>query len=372
MSQNALSREDYKKLETPDKIRFAPKHAFTKELQKRVSAYFKENKLPKTGGFKMFFKTLIVLSWFVASYGLMVFTTRSITELILLSISLGLSIASLGFNVMHDGSHKAYSKNKIINKIMGSSLDVLGGSSYYWHWKHNYLHHSFSNITSHDDDVNVGFLGRLTPHQPHYFFHRLQHLYMWFFYGLLPVKWHFIDDFVSLLSGRIGEQKVPRPKGMELVGLFVGKVLFAVVAFVIPSLFFPLKWVFAFYVLVSFVEGVALAVTFQMAHCVEGAEFPMPDKNGYISDDWAIHQIKTTVDFSHYNPLVRWYVGGLNYQIEHHLFPRVCHLHYPALSKIVRETCEEFDLPYNENTTMFKSLRAHYRLLHQLSKPTPA
>jgi linoleoyl-CoA desaturase len=245
---------------------------------------------------------------------------------------------------------------------------MLGGSSYYWARKHNVIHHTYPNITGHDDDIELGILGRLSPHQQYLSFHRLQHFYLWFLYGFIAIKWQFYDDFRDLLRGRIGVHSVVRPRGQELAIFLAGKVFFIVMGFVVPMMLHPWWQVLAVYMGVSFFQGVMLSIVFQMAHCVEEAAFPMPESDtGRMASSFAIHQIETTVDFAPNNLLLSWFVGGLNYQIEHHLFPQVCHIHYKAISPLVRETCEEFGIRYNVHPSFMSGLASHYRWLRRLA-----
>jgi linoleoyl-CoA desaturase len=276
-------------------------------------------------------------------------------------------MAAIGFNVQHDGGHGAYSNRRWINKLMALSLDLLGGSSYIWARKHNLIHHSFANITGHDDDINLGLVARLSPHQRRLKFHRLQHFYLWALYGLLPIKWQFYDDFRAMVTGRIGEHQFVHPKGWDLVTLIAGKAVFFSLALVIPLLQHPVWAVLLFYVTASVVQGVVLSVVFQLAHCVEEAAFPLPRKDtGRMEAAWAVHQVETTVDFARRSRLLSWFIGGLNFQIEHHLFPQICHVHYPALSLLVEQTCKEYGLRYVTHETFLAGAASHFRWLRRM------
>jgi len=254
----------------------------------------------------------------------------------------------------------------------------MGGSSYLWDWKHNAIHHTYTNITGHDDDIDVGLLGRLSPHQPHLPFHRLQGIYLWLLYGFLAVKWHLWDDFYNVAVGRIGGHKIPRPKGKDLAIFITGKVFFFSMAFGIPMLLHPVWAVLAVYGVAAFTSGVVLSVVFQLAHCVEEADFPetVPTTDGSgaerIENAWAVHQVQTTVDFARGSKFLCWFLGGLNFQVEHHLFPRVCHVHYPALSRIVEETCADHDVVYRAEPTLLRALAANVRWLRTMGRPTTA
>jgi linoleoyl-CoA desaturase len=315
----------------------------------------------------MYLKTAIIGGWFVASYALLVFCVGTGWLALPLAILLGLSMAAVGFNIQHDGGHRAYSNRRWINKLMALSLDLLGGSSYIWARKHNSIHHSYANITGHDDDIDVGLLARLSPHQRRLKFHRLQHFYLWALYGLLPIKWQFYDDFRAMVTGCIGEHQFVQPKGWDLVTFIGGKAVFFSLALVIPLLLHPVSAVLLFYVTASVVQGVVLSVVFQLAHCVEEAAFPLPRRDtGRMEATWAAHQVETTVDFARGSRLLSWFIGGLNFQIEHHLFPQICHVHYPALSLLVEQTCKEYGLRYVTHETFLAGAASHFRWLRRM------
>lgn len=347
---------------------------FLHALRQRVDAYFETTGRSKRDNPRMYFKTATILAWFFGAYFVLLFAVHTWYLVVPLAIVMGLGLAAIGFNIQHDGGHKSYSKRPWVNKIMALTLDLMGGSSYMWDWKHNSIHHTYTNITGEDDDIDLGFLARLTPHQKHYWFHRLQGFYLWVLYGFLAIKWHFVDDFYQLATARIAGKKIPRPKGADLVVFIAGKALFFTMAFVIPMLLHPVWAVLLTYAIAAFVSGIVLSVVFQLAHCVEGAQFPMPidvPPERRMQTGWAVHQVQTTVDFSRGNPVMSWFVGGLNYQIEHHLFPKICHVHYPSLSKVVEEVCQEFGVKYAAHRTFFSAIASHYRWLVLMGRPNP-
>ncbi len=350
--------------------KFDPDDRFRRELRRRVEQYFTSTGRRPRDCRPMYRKTAIVLGCLVTSYALLVFGVTTWWLALPLAVLLGLSLAAVGFNVQHDGGHGAYSDHRWMNKLAAMTLDLLGASSYVWARKHNAIHHSYPNVTGQDDDINVGFLGRLSPHQPRLTLHRLQHWYMWILYGLLAVKWHFFDDFRDVFAGRIGGHRFPRPKNWDLVTFVGGKLVFFALAFGVPLLLHPWWIVLAFYGVASFVQGVVLSVVFQLAHCVEGAEFPLPRSDtGRMAAAWAEHQVQTTVDFAPRNRPLSWFIGGLNFQIEHHLFPQVCHVHYPALAPLVQQTCREFGLRYTANPTFRAGVASHFRWLQRMGRP---
>jgi linoleoyl-CoA desaturase len=325
--------------------------------------------LPERGCPAMYRKTAIILSAFAATYALLVFVANEWWQVVPLAVGFALTIVAIGFNVMHDANHDAYSDRRWINRLMGVTLDVVGGSSYFWRLKHNVFHHMYANVAGYDNDVDLASLGRLTPHHRHYWIHRWQHWYAWLLYGLMVVKWHFYDDFRLALTGRIGEHACARPRGAQLAVLVAGKVVFFGFAFALPLSLHPAGAVAAVYVGVAAITGIVLGIVFQLAHCVEQAEFPVEVTPRHMASPWAVHQVETTVDFARENRAASWLLGGLNFQIEHHLFTRICHVNYPAIAPVVEQTCREFGIRYKHNLTFMSALRSHYRWLRAMGRP---
>jgi linoleoyl-CoA desaturase len=353
-------------------LKFGTHNEFQAALKRRVDEFFQTTGRPRRDVPQMYLKTAILLASFVALYVLLVFVAATWWQAVPLAILLGLATGAIGFNVQHDGSHQAYSERPWVNKLMGLTLELIGGSSYLWHWKHVVYHHTYVNITGHDTDIDLGMLGRLTPHQKWYPFHRWQHFYIWPLYGLMAIKWQLYDDFRDALTGRMGGHKFPRPRGWNLVTFIAGKAVFLTIAFGIPLLFHPVWVVFLFYGVAAGVAGMVLSVVFQLAHCVEGAEFPLPDEaTARIEHAWAVHQAETTVDFARRSRIVAWLLGGLNFQIEHHLLPRICHVNFPHLSKTVEETCREFGVKFTEHESFRSGVASHFRWLRQMGQPKP-
>lgn len=352
------------------RLTFGRDNTFQIELRRRVDDYFRSTGRRQRDCPQMYLKTAIILAAFAGLYALLVFASSNWWQSLTLAILLGLSMAAIGFNIEHDGSHQSYSSHAWINRLMAMTMDLIGASSYVWHWKHVVVHHTYVNITGHDADIDVGPLGRLTPHQKRLTFHRWQQFYLWPLYGVNVIKWHLYDDFRDVILGRIGSQRMPRPKRWELVSFIGAKSVFLAMAFVVPLLFHRVWTVFLFYSVTVIVAGMVVSVVFQLAHCVEQAEFPMPrEDSSALENSWAIHQVETTVDFARRSRLESWLLGGLNFQIEHHLFPRVCHVNYPAISQLVEQTCREFGVKYREHSSFRAGLASHFRWLRRMGTP---
>jgi linoleoyl-CoA desaturase len=346
------------------KLEFGEDKSFETDLRQRVNAYFDQGGgRSKQGTSQMYLKTGIILIAFVASYFLLVFAAADVWQGLLFALLLGFSVAGIGFNIAHDGGHGAYSKSPLVNKLAAVAMDLVGVSSYVWFWKHSVIHHRFVNITGYDTDVDIGILGRLSPYIRRLPFHRWQHFYLWPLYGFLAAKMEFVDDFKRIMTGRIGKHHFPRPKGGDLAIFVAGKVVFAIWAFCIPLMFHSLGTVLFFYAVSVSVLGVTLSVVFQLPHCVRQADFPIPPEEGRVETPWAVHQARATLDFNRRSRFVRWPLGGLNFHLEHHLFPTICHVHYPAIARVVEATCREYGVKYEEHPTFRSGIASHYRWL---------
>jgi linoleoyl-CoA desaturase len=332
----------------------------------RVEAYFAQTgKTPQyVPGMRL--KTVMVFVWLIGSYLVGLLACRVWWQVALASISVGLAMASIGFNVQHDGSHRGYSPRARTNTLAAAALDFIGASSYVWAWKHNILHHSNPNWVGLDADIDIQPLCRLSPAQARRPWQRLQHLYIWFLYSLLAFKWLF-DDFRDVANGAVGGQRFPRPRGWKLVQFLSGKAIFVGWSFVLPCALHPVANAAAAWLLGSVAISLAMALTFQMAHVVEGVSFPPRASDG--TRRWAEHQVEATADFAQQSRFWTWIMGGLNFQIEHHLFPRLCHMHLPAIAPIVKATCEEFGIRYHVFPTAGRALASHARWLRWLGQP---
>ena len=346
---------------------FAGSKELHRELRRRADAYFARVDRGQRDCGAMYLKSAVILAAFALAYVLLVCFAQTWWQAVPLAILSGFCVAEIGFNIMHDASHMAYSDRPWVNKLMAMSLDMVGGSSYMWRWKHVVFHHSYVNLKGRDTDIDLGVFGRVSPHHRRHGFHRWQHWYLWPLYGFLTPKWHVYDDFRDYLAGRMGDNAFPRPRGWDLTVFIGGKLTFAVLAFGIPLLFHPFWTVAAYYLLATGVSGVTLSVVFQLAHCVEEAGFPeLPAGTTELHKSWALHQVETTVDFARDDRIVSWLLGGLNFQVTHHLFPRVSHIHYPALTRLVEDTCREFGAPYAANPSFGTAVASHYRWLRRL------
>jgi linoleoyl-CoA desaturase len=345
-----------------------PSLTFTQELKKRINEYFESNKVEKTGNHKLFSKAIILGLSLIGVYVHLVFFTPPVAIALLECVLLAVVVSSIGFNIMHDGGHGSFSNNKVLNKIAAHSLDLLGGSSYMWHMKHNIIHHTYTNVEGVDDDINVEPWLRFHTSQKKRKLHKYQHYYFWVFYSLLYFSWIFIGDFKKYFTKKIGEIEIQKMKGEDHFSFWMSKVSFVGIFMIIPIIVVGFKpWLLGFAIFLLS-TGLLISMVFQLAHTVEEANFVKAIASetsdaDIIENEWTIHQLETTANFATNNRVVNWFTGGLNFQVEHHLFPKISHVHYPAISKIIKEVCSVYDVRYNEFKRTRDAIYSHLRYL---------
>ncbi len=355
-------------------IRFIAKEKtdFLEILRSRVDAYFQENKISKNADMQMVVKTIVLLAGYIIPFVLLLALQPVFYLSILLWIIMGISVAGIGMSIMHDANHGSYSENTSTNEWLGHSLNLIGGSVLNWKLQHNILHHTYTNIAGMDDDIQDRKILKMSPHYLTKAFHKFQKYYAFFFYGIITLYWVFVKDFVQLGAfAKSGVNKAtPKEMRVMLFRILLDKAIYIFAIVCVPILYFniPVWQVLIGFFMMHFFAGIILTVVFQLAHTVEDAAFPLPTANGTIENNWAIHQLNTTVNFSPKNKWISWYVGGLNYQVEHHLFPKVCHVHYPQIAPIVEATAREYGVPYLVNETFIKAFKSHVAVLGKFGK----
>lgn len=343
--------------------------SFHTELKSRINSYFQETGQSATGNIKLYSKAIILFVSFIALYVHLVFFTPVVIVAIIECVLLGCVVAGIGFNIMHDGAHGSFSKYKWVNTMAAISLNLLGGSHFMWNMKHNVIHHAYTNIDGVDDDIDIKPWMRMSTTQPKYALHRYQHIYFWFLYALLYIFWIFVLDYQKYFKRKIGAMPLKKMSVSDHLVFWGFKVLHLAMFVAIPIYTVGFTaWLIGF---LSFtvVAGLVISIVFQLAHTVEHTHFPMPDEvTGKLEDEWAVHQLKTTANFAPRNKVINWFVGGLNFQVEHHLFPKISHIHYPAINKIIKQACAEFNVPYIEYRRMRHAVASHVSFLKQMGR----
>jgi linoleoyl-CoA desaturase len=343
---------------------------FAEEVKARVAEYFDTRRLSRNATPAMVAKTVLLLALTFIPYGLALSNRFTPLTMLGFAVVMGIGLAGIGFAISHDALHGAYSSNPRINSLLGRTFDLLGANGYMWKITHNVIHHTYTNIDGVDEDLTVSPLLRLSPGAPLLRVHRFQHLYGLAAYSMSTIFWVFVKDFKYFFKKDLGPYKDKKHPRGEWVNLFVSKLVYYGWSIVIPLLVLQVAWwQFAIgYLVMHMTAGFILGVVFQLAHVVEGPEYPAPDEAGRMEEAWLVHEMETTANFARSNRLVCWYVGGLNFQIEHHLFPKVCSIHYPAISTIVKETATKYGVPYYDQPTMRSAVRSHLTMLRKLGR----
>lgn len=362
-------------------VKFASQHAeFFATLSQRVNQYFTSRGIERTANGEMVFKTFFMFSLYFVPFALLLSgVAPTLGGQLVLWSAMGFGMAGIGLSIMHDANHGAYSKKPWVNNLLGLSLNLVGGHAVNWRVQHNVLHHTYTNVHDVDEDISPRGVLRMGPESKWRAMHRFQHLYAWFFYGLMTLVWVLAKDFFRLLKyqreGLLKKQKTT--PAHEWTVMILTKIIYLSYIFGLPMIILGLPFwqVLVGFLLMHYIAGFILAIIFQPAHVVEGTAYPAPDAKGNLENNWAIHQLHTTTNFGHRHRVFSWYVGGLNYQVEHHLFPNICHVHYRAIAPIVEQTAREFGLPYKSKETFLDAVVAHaaqLKLMGQKPELKPA
>jgi linoleoyl-CoA desaturase len=343
------------------------------EVKVAVHSYFNENNVTPYANTQMKIKTCIILLTFLASYILIVFTKLPAFYKLMFCIVHGISIAAIGFNIAHDAGHQAYFKSKRHNKLLFAIMDFIGSNSYMWDVKHNKAHHIYTNVHSFDEDITGAYLLRLSPHSPLNPINQFQFIYAWVLYLFIYIHIVWVYNFQQFFATTFGPFKNLKHPPKEWFKLLLWKQFYFSYTIVLPLIFLDITWnqFLLGYFIVCASAGFLLAIVFYLGHCVELAnEFPLPHKE-QLNVSWAAQQMKTTCNFGTNNKVLTWLTGGLNFQIEHHLFPNICSIHYPQISKLVKTAAESHRLTYHNYPTFLSAVRSHSKMLKKLGQPQP-
>jgi linoleoyl-CoA desaturase len=358
------------------KVVFNNKNAvFFQSLKVAIDNYFKEKNLKKTGNWTLYSKTIILFVVCISLYLTAICFSLPFFPIILIGSVLGVLCACIGFNVMHDANHGSYSSKNWVNNTLSLTLNALGGNSFIWRHKHNIIHHTYPNVDGIDDDIAKSPFIRMCSSQQWVPMHKIQHLYTPILYAISSMIWILFQDFEKYFKRKVHNTDLQKMKTADHVIFWISKILYIFFYIVLPILLTGWQQGLAFFISLHIGQGFTLAIVFQLAHVVEETEFAFAPLNEttVIENEWAIHQLKTTSNFSPKSKVITWLAGGLNYQVEHHLFPRISHIHYPAMSNIVKQKCEEFNIPYNCIPTFNRAVVSHFRFIKLLGrKPVSA
>ncbi len=349
------------------KSKFLNKGDFSKELRTSINEYFVSKGIKKTGDWRLFSKTIILFSLFLGSYCILVFSHAPPWIKIPICFLISLVIVAIGFCVMHDAIHGSYSSSKNLNYIMGLSLNFLGGNNFLWKKKHNDIHHKNTNIDGLDEDIEAQPMLRLHNNQEWLPRHKYQHKWWYWMtvYGLLYLVWIWGNDYQKYFTKKILNQKINLSLKEHFI-FWISKIFYVTIFLVVPIFYLGFWPVVISYFFIMILCGIILAVTFQLAHVVLGLEQKVVEQVKGV--EFFEHQIATTANFATNNKIVTWFVGGLNFQIEHHLFPKISHIHYPEISKIRKSICNKWNISSIEYETVSDAIKNHVLMLKFLGQ----
>jgi linoleoyl-CoA desaturase len=362
-------------INSTSRVRFnnAGDKAFAEELHREVDAYFAVNKISRHANAAMIFKSVVVVLLLLVPYGILLLFPLPFGQMLLLATVSGIGMVGVGFNIAHDACHNAYSSSPKINRILGLTFNLLGINAYLWKIKHNLSHHTYTNIYHKDEDLLESDNVRLSPDAAYKPIHRFQHIYYFLFYPLYSIIWIFAYDLQIFFryngnGSPNPDKKHPFP---EVIIFIVTKIAYVFFALIVPFYFIQAEWwkILACFLSMHAVAGIIMASVVKLGHIVDNTMHVKPDEQGVVQNSWMVHELQTSSNFSIHSPLVTWFTGGLNFQVEHHLFPRICSIHYPKLSPIVKAVIQKYHLPYNVNKNMATGLLSHYKFLKRLSVP---
>ena len=344
---------------------------FWKTLKANVNAYFVNNNISPKGNTSMVIKSIAMYAMYLVPFILILFYPTNSIIAFMLVVLMGIGKAGVGMSVMHDGLHGSYSSIKWVNKLMGASMYVIGSNVFTWKLQHNVFHHAYTNIEGLDEDIKTRWIIRLSQHTPLKPIHKYQFIYAYFLYSLMTFSM-LVGDITRLIGyNKSGLTRLHKANPThELLKALGAKFVYLLTVIGLPIAITPFTWwqVLIGFVVMHLVAGFIFSVVFQLAHIMEDASQPTVDENGITKNEWAIHQLLTTVNFAPQNRILNWYVGGLNFQVEHHLFPNICHLHYKNISPIVQKTAKEFGVPYHSIPTLGKAIFSHTNRLKELGR----
>jgi linoleoyl-CoA desaturase len=351
------------------KVSFKTGGAFLRDTRAEVEEHLAVGHVRLRAAVALYAKAPLAVGLIALSWAALLFVRPGAAGVALCIAGLAVGAILVAFCVQHDANHGSYFKSRRYNHLLGWTSDaLLGFSSYVWRVKHNVAHHTYTNVVGYDDDIEQAPLARFAPTQTPRPWHRFQHLYVWPLYSLMGIRWQTVGDLESLRRGSFGKTALRFPSGWAWAGLLGGKAFFIAWAVVAPLLVYPWWAVAATYLGLTMLMSIVMATTFQLAHCVEEATFTPAADLSTGTRLWAVHEVETTVNFCPRNKLLTWALGGLNYQIEHHLFPRLPHTLYPVIAPIVERNCRRHGVRYTAQPSLRLALRSHFRHLRGLGR----
>jgi linoleoyl-CoA desaturase len=317
----------------------------------------------------MAIKTLVMMLAYFLPLVLVFYLPANAFIGLMIVVVMGFAKAGIGMNVMHDALHGAYSSKKWVNQLLGTSMYMIGSNVFNWKIHHNIFHHAYTNVDGLDEDIEPRGVIRLSDYTALKSIHRYQHIYSFLLYGLMTFSM-LVSDVTKLFRYRRNGliKKHGASTAHEFMILVFVKSTYLFVMIALPLLITDYAWwqILIGFTIMHWIAGFVMSLVFQLAHIVEGTHQHEYAHSSEVEHEWAVHQMRTTSDFAPNNKLLNWYVGGLNFQVVHHLFPHICHVHYPEIAKIVAKTATEFGIVYNVKPTLSAAIKSHVVRMKEL------
>ncbi|UKJ05990.1 fatty acid desaturase family protein [Solitalea lacus] len=341
---------------------------FYPTLKQRVNSYFDENQLSRYANMSYFIKIALLVIAFVSTYLNFIFNVESKIEVFLSYIVLGTLVVMIFLNIVHDAAHLAIFKSKKANNVMVYFLEVFGTNNYIWKMRHLESHHIYPNMFGYDVDIKQSKIVRIADNSPYLKFHRFQHLYMPLLYFSYTLNWTLVRDFKDIFNSEMGPKKGIKHPIMQLIILLAAKLFYFFYMLVLPAILLPFSFwtIFGGFLAMHITSSFLALLALISSHVGENAVFPQASEDGKLEHTWSEHQLLVTSDFAPNSKIVTSLMGGFNLHVVHHLFPTVSHVHYPALTKIVKETAEEFGIKYR-SMSLGEAMISHWKLLKKNS-----
>ena len=341
---------------------------FFRDLANRVNLFFKLNRLKKHANAQALAKAVLLFSvyLFLQVY---IFFADSLWLFYLCYMLSGILSIFVALNIGHDAAHNCFVKSKRLNNFLTDIFDLLGTSGYIWKEKHVFSHHAHVNIPRMDADIRESKLVRFFPDTKWEKINKYQYIYMWMLYPLYTFLWSFIWDFQDIFNYKISGKPQARIPKLQVFKILFYKFFFVARLIIIPALVLPFSWSAAItaFLIMSLSASVTITFVLVSAHVGEHNNFPEPNEKGNMPTSWVRHQIITTCDFATNNKMLSHLFGCFNHHLAHHLFPNICHIYYPQLTRIVKKTCAEYGMPYMSNPSLIYAIRSHHTFLKMRS-----
>ena len=321
---------------------------FFSTLIQKVDDYMEKKGNNRFADSSIYFKGVFLITLYISSYILLLSGTLNTILSVLFVMIMGLSGVMIVFNIVHDASHNVLFKNRSLNRALAYFGDLMGMNSYIWNIRHNIQHHTFTNVAGGDVLLDSIPFIRVSPQQKKFAIHKYQVFYVPVMYMLYSIFWVCFIDINMFRQKQMGNYTNMRRSWQEWAKLFFFKSFYIFYMIIFPAwiINIPLSTVLIGFLIYHVVAGLLLSTVVVLGHCVEGAEYTAPDENGIIQNSFMQHEWNATYDCSTNSRLLHWITGGLNTHLAHHLFPKLCHCHYLAVTKIIKEHCAEHNVKY--------------------------